>query len=315
MRKTHRQRKNDEMVSWLIEHLLEIISLLLGAVGIENIASFYNSLHNMWRAYPAETVITCLISLIAVAIVRAVLKIVISRIKSRSDVNELDALKTQNQPDAQLDLQAARERHAGKMLSKLDEDKLGLVGIALRKGSIDEHFERANRAYLVENGILVKVEPSAIEAFPSYTVSATAASCLDSDDALKERALAEGERLIEKIDSRSKKAKLDIELDQFKMRLKALNEHQRVTVIRTFFAGNDGYIPASDEEKRLAASVSSDSTLRLILQYDVSSRKFFLLDEVQPMFEELGYSTIAKAVRDSMEAEMASTINRAEKLK
>lgn len=105
--------------------------------------------------------------------------------------------------------QCLEEQKVESVLSSLDNDKLGLVGMVLARGSIDEHIEKGNRAFLAESGILARVEPSAIEAFASYTLTSIASTVIAGDDALRESAMKQGQELVGRIEERSEKAQVE----------------------------------------------------------------------------------------------------------
>ena len=105
--------------------------------------------------------------------------------------------------------QRLEEQKVESILSSLDNDKLGLVGMVLTRGSIDEHIEKGNRAFLAESGILVRVEPSTIEAFASYTLTSIASTVIAGDEALRESAMKQGNELVRRIDERSEKAQVE----------------------------------------------------------------------------------------------------------
>lgn len=106
--------------------------------------------------------------------------------------------------------QCLEEQKVESILSSLDKDKLGLVGMVLARGSIDEHAEKGNRAFLVESGILARVEPSAIEAFASYTLTSIASAVIAGDEALKESAMKQGRELAGRIEERSERAREEL---------------------------------------------------------------------------------------------------------
>lgn len=106
--------------------------------------------------------------------------------------------------------QSAEEQKVKSILVSLDPDKLGLVGMVLARGSIDEHAEKGNRAFLVESGILARVEPSAIEAFASYTLTSIASAVIAGDEALKESAMKQGRELAGRIEERSERAREEL---------------------------------------------------------------------------------------------------------
>lgn len=106
--------------------------------------------------------------------------------------------------------QSAEEQKVKSILVSLDPDKLGLVGMVLARGSIDEHAEKGNRAFLVESGILARVEPSAIEAFASYTLTSIASAVIAGDEALRESAMKQGQELAGRIEERSERAREEL---------------------------------------------------------------------------------------------------------
>lgn len=106
--------------------------------------------------------------------------------------------------------QSAEEQKVKSILVSLDPDKLGLVGMVLARGSIDEHAEKGNRAFLVESGILARVEPSAIEALASYTLTSIASAVIAGDEALRESAMKQGQELAGRIEERSERAREEL---------------------------------------------------------------------------------------------------------
>lgn len=122
-------------------------------------------------------------------------------------------LATKDAKIAELEKRSERiteEQKVKSILASLDPDKLGLVGMVLTRGSVDEHTEKGNRAFLVESGILARVESSTIEAFVSYTLTSVASSVIAGDEALRESAVKRGWELAGRIEERSKKSRTEL---------------------------------------------------------------------------------------------------------
>lgn len=223
---------------------------------------------------------------------------------TREDVDELRSM---------LDERDAEKRRVKAILSSLDDEKKGLVGIALSNGAIDEHTETGNRAFLFESGILSRVDSSPIKPFASYTLSALAASILAEDAELTASVVDRGAELSRRIRERSENSKRDSMLRELGKGFRALDPCQRSVVMSAYFAEAGGYVPRNDDERRVAANASDDLALRDMVRYDKASGRLFLADGARAMIEDGDGALIGRAVRDGMEAEVAAVRERAEK--
>lgn len=223
---------------------------------------------------------------------------------TREDVDELRSM---------LDDRDAEKRRVKAILSSLDDEKKGLVGIVLSRGAIDEHTEAGNRAFLAESGILSRVAPSPIKPFASYTLSSLAASVLAEDAPLSATVADRGAELSHRILERSESGKRSMMLQELRKGFRALDPCQRSVVMSAYFAEAGGYAPRNDDERRVASNASDDLVLRDMVRYDKASGRLFLVDGVRAMIEECDGALIGRAARDGMESEVAAMRERAEK--
>lgn len=223
---------------------------------------------------------------------------------TQEDVDELRAM---------LDKKDAEKRRVKAILSSLDDEKKGLVGIALSNGAIDEHTEPGNRAFLFESGILSRVDPSPIKPFASYTLSSLAASILAEDAELTASVVDRCAELSRRIQERSEGSKRNSMLRELRKGFRALDPCQRSVVMSAYFAEAEGYVPKNDDERRVAANASDDLVLRDMVRYDKSSGRLFLADDARAMIEDGDGAQIGRAVRDGMESEVVTMRERAAK--
>lgn len=191
------------MKEWIKDHALEMVAIVISLGGAKGLFDFWARLHEMFGTYLAEASFACALSAAVAAVVTAFFMRCSERRKLAAKDAEIADLR--ERPE-----QSAEEQKVKSILSSLDKDKLGLVGMVLARGSIDEHAEKGNRAFLVESGILARVEPSAIEAFASYTLTSIASAVIAGDEALKESAMKQGRELAGRIEERSERAREEL---------------------------------------------------------------------------------------------------------
>lgn len=231
--------------------------------------------------------------------------------------------------------QSSEEQKVKSILASLDPDKLGLVGMVLARGSIGEHTEKRNRAFLAESGILARVEPSAIEAFASYTLTSIASAVIAGDEALRESAMKQGQELAGRIekkvrieaaqredaekafeekrkeceDLREEIADLkmrDSNLDAFRKKFKGLGPEDMEWVVRVYRAGRQGLEPSDDELTHFNDGVDIKKFLRL----DAAGQRLFLVDGVEGMLDRCG-DLVSYAMRVVCEQDVARAEARA----
>lgn len=269
---------------------------------------------SLWTANPVATVALAVVSLAFGTAVGAAAGWRRAVSAKDAETTELKKRPTQEDVDelrAMLDEKDAEKRRVKAILSSLDGEKKGLVGIALSNGAIDEHTEAGNRAFLSESGILSRVDPSPIKPFASYTLSSLAASILAEDAELMASVVDRGAELSRRIQERSEGSKRNSMLRELRKGFRALDPCQRSVVMSAYFAEAEGYVPKNDDERRVAANASNDLVLRDMVRYDKSSGRLFLADDARAMIEDGDGALIGRAVRDGMESEVVTMRERA----
>lgn len=290
------------------------------AVLVAALAAICALVWSLWTASPVATVALAVVSLAfgmavgasvgwrrAVSAKDAEITELESELAGRPTQEDVDELR------AMLDEKDAEKRRVKAILSSLDDEKKGLVGIALSNGAIDEHTEAGNRAFLSESGILSRVDQSPIKPFASYTLSSLAASILAEDAELTASVVDRGAELSRRIQERSEGSKRNSMLRELRKGFRALDPCQRSVVMSAYFAEAEGYVPKNDDERRVAANASDDLVLRDMIRYDKSSGRLFLADGARAMIEDGDGALIGRAARDGMESEVATMRERAAK--
>ena len=221
---------------------------------VATLATICTLVWSLWAANPVATVALAVVSLAfgmavgasvgwrrAVSAKDAEITELESELAGRPTQEDVDELR------AMLDEKDAEKRRVKAILSSLDDEKKGLVGIALSNGAIDEHTEAGNRAFLSESGILSRVDPSPIKPFASYTLSSLAASILAENAELTASVVDRGAELSRRIQERSEGSKRNSMLRELRNGFRALDPCQRSVVMSAYFTEAEGYVPKNDD--------------------------------------------------------------------